>query len=304
MTNVNLNRLAVFAAVIETGAFTAAARQLGLTKAMVSQHVARLEAELGTTLLIRTTRKVTPTEMGQAFHADCRRILAETEAALARLRVSRDAVVGRLRITCGAEYAAAVLAPALADFTLQHAGLTIDLIASDQVVDLVGERFDLAIRAGWLRDSRLRATRLAGFRQLVVAAPDYLRRNGMPRRPADLATHRWVAMPQLPASHTLRFQPRPGSGQGRGRAQSARVNAVLQTNSTAMMRAFVLEGGGMAVFPDHMVRDDLAAGRLVEVLGGYALPEGGVYAVYPAMRHVPPKTRLFIDFLKQRLAAD
>ncbi len=298
MADVNLNRLAVFAAVVETGAFTAAARQLGLTKAMVSQHVARLEAELGATLLIRTTRKVTPTEAGLAFHADCRRILADTEAALTRLRVSRDTVAGRLRVTCGAEYAAAVLAPALADFTRRHAALTVDLIASDQIVDLVGERFDLAIRAGWLRDSRHRATRLAEFRQVAVAAPDYLRRFGPPRQPADLAAHRWVALTQLPAAQTLKFAPRSG----RGRAQIARVNAVLQTNSTAAMRAFVLSGGGIAIFPDHMVRDDLAAGRLSEVLGGYALPEGGIFAVYPAMRHVPPKVRLFIDFLKERLA--
>lgn len=298
MPEVNLNRLAVFTAVVETGAFTAAARQLGLTKAMVSQHVARLEAETGTTLLIRTTRKVTPTEAGQAFHADCRRILAETEAALTRLRVCRDSVSGRLRITSGAENAATVLAPALAAFTQQHPALTVDLIVSDQIVDLVGERFDLAIRAGWLRNSRLRAVRLTGFRQVAVAAPDYLRRHGTPQHPADLADHRWVTLPDLPAAQALKFMPR----QGRGRAQIAKVNAVLQTNSTGAMRSFVLNGGGVAVFPDTMVRDDLAAGRLAELLPGYALPDGGIYAVYPAMRHVPPKTRLFIDFLKARLA--
>lgn len=299
MPEVNLNRLAVFTAVVETGAFTAAARQLGLTKAMVSQHVARLEAETGTTLLIRTTRKVTPTEAGLAFHADCRRILAETEAALTRLRVSRDSVSGRLRITSGAENAATVLAPALAAFTRQHPTLTVDLIVSDQIADLVGERFDLAIRAGWLRDSRLRAVRLTGFRQVAVAAPDYLQRHGTPRRPADLAGHRWVTLPDLPAAQALKFMPR----QGRGRAQIARVNAVLQTNSTGAMRSFVLNGGGVAVFPDTMVRGDLAGGRLVELLPDYALPDGGIYAVYPDMRHVPPKTRLFIDFLKARLAA-
>ncbi|MFN4277343.1 MAG: LysR family transcriptional regulator [Ferrovibrio sp.] len=299
MTDVNLNRLAVFAAVVETGAFTAAARQLGLTKAMVSQHVARLEAELGTTLLIRTTRKVTPTEAGQAFHADCQRILAETEAALSRLRVSRDAVAGRLRITSGADNATALLAPALASFMQRHPALTVYLIVNDQIVDLVGERFDLAIRAGWLRDSRLRAVRLGGFRQVAVASPDYLRRHGTPQNPGDLAAHRWVTLTYLPAAQALKFTPR----QGRGRAQIARVTTALQTNNTAAMRSFVRSGGGIAVFPDTMVREDLAKGQLVELLPGYAMPEGGIFAVYPAMRHVPPKTRLFIDFLKQRLAA-
>ncbi len=298
MADVNLNRLAVFAAVVETGAFTAAARQLGLTKAVVSQHVARLEAELGTTLLIRTTRKVTPTEAGQVFHGDCRRILAETEAALSRLRVSRDAVAGRLRITSGADNATALLAPALADFMQHHAALTVDLIVNDQIVDLVGERFDLAIRAGWLRDSRLRAVRLGGFRQVAVASPDYLRRHGTPQNPGDLTAHRWVTLTYLPAAQALKFMPR----QGRGRAQIARVTTALQTNNTAAMRSFVRSGGGIAVFPDTMVREDLAAGLLVELLPGYALPEGGIFAVYPAMRHVPPKTRLFIDFLKKRLA--
>lgn len=298
MSNVNLNRLAVFAAVVETGSFTAAAKQLGLTKAMVSQHVARLESEIGATLLVRTTRKLTPTEAGLAFHQDCRRILSETEAALARIGQSRDAVTGTLRITCGVEYGAQVLAPALAAFMAQHPRLSVDLITSDQVEDMVAERFDLAIRAGWLRDSRLRATRLAGFRQVLVAAPDYLVRHGKPRKPADLAAHHWVALTRLTAAQVAKFTPPRG-----GKPQIARINAAIQTNHTMTMKAFVLAGSGIATFPEHMVAAEIAAGQLVPLLTDHRLPEAGIYAVYPAMRHPPPKVRLFIDFLKHRLAA-
>ncbi|HEX7732680.1 MAG TPA: LysR family transcriptional regulator, partial [Rhodanobacter sp.] len=180
MGEVNLNRLAVFVALVRAGSFTAAAEQLGLTKAMVSQHLARLERELGVALLVRSTRRMTLTEAGAAFHADCVRILGETEAAIARAGENRETPRGTLRLTAPVNYGAMVVAPALAGFLRACPEVRAELVLDDGISDLIGGRFDLAIRGGPLRDSGLRAVRLAGFRQLLVAAPAYLDARGRP----------------------------------------------------------------------------------------------------------------------------
>src|SRR5258706_11935789 len=162
-SSVNLNRLAAFAAVVESGSFTAAAEKLGLTKAMVSQHVSRLEKELGIGLLNRTTRKVTATETGPAFYADCAQVLQEVEAAIARVGGGSDVPSGTLRLTTPEDYGSAVVVPALAGYMHRFPAVKVEFVATDQVVDLVAGRFDLAIRTGWLRESSLRATRLGAF---------------------------------------------------------------------------------------------------------------------------------------------
>ncbi|TWT12784.1 LysR family transcriptional regulator [Reyranella sp. CPCC 100927] len=296
MPSVNLNRLAVFAAVAEAGSFTAAARRLGLTKAMTSQHVSRLEAELGAALLSRTTRRVVPTEAGAAFHADCTRILQETEAAVARVGLGGETPAGTLRITASIDFGATVIAPSLTAFMEQNPDLMVDFVATDQIVDLVGERFDLAIRTGWLRDSRLRAVRLRSFRQILVGAPTYLARYGKPRRPHDLPAHRWIGLTQLRSPLTWRFTSR------RGTAHAVRVTAHVLVNTSSAARTFAISGAGLSVLPDSMIEDDIATGRLVPLLPSWNLPEGGVHAVYPATRYPPAKVRLFIDFLRTRLA--
>src|SRR5262245_26168707 len=139
-SSVNLNRLAAFAAVVETGSFTAAAGRLGLTKAMVSQHVSRLEQELGITLLTRTTRKVSPTEAGAAFHADCGPVLQEMEAAIARIGGQSEAPSGTLRLTAPEDYGAAIVVPALAAFMGRFPQVKVEFHATDDVIDLVGGR--------------------------------------------------------------------------------------------------------------------------------------------------------------------
>ncbi|MEW9898174.1 LysR family transcriptional regulator [Chitinivorax sp. PXF-14] len=296
-SSVNLNRLAVFAAVAETGSFTAAADRLDLTKAMVSQHVARLEAELGATLLTRTTRRVTLTENGAAFYADCVRILQEAEAAFERVGHAQQQLRGTLRLTATADFGVQVVGPALAAFVNAHPGLKADFTVSDEVVDLIGERFDLAIRGGMLADSGLYATRLGHFAQVVVATPAYLARYGMPRQPADLAAHRWIALSLLRTPLTWAFAGADGT------EQTVRVNAISQANSPTAVRAFVLADTGISVLPDYLVQRDLAEGRLVRLLAGYALPDAGLHAVYP-MPNPPAKVRAFIDFLRGRMAAD
>lgn len=296
-SSVNLNRLAAFAAVVESGSFTAAAEKLGLTKAMVSQHVSRLERELATSLLTRTTRKVMPTETGAAFYADCAQVLQELEAAVARVGGGAEVPSGTLRLTAAEDYGAAVVVPAIAGFLNKYPAMKVELVVTDQVIDLVAGRFDLAIRTGWLRESSLRATRLGDFDQIVAAAPAYLKKFGTPRRPADLAKHRWIAITVLRSALTWTFAKD-------GKAQTVRVAAAASTNSTTSLRAFMREGAGISILPSYMLEADIHAGRLVRLLPGWTLPRGGVHAVYPNARYTSAKVRAFVDFLRNYLGSE
>jgi DNA-binding transcriptional LysR family regulator len=292
---VNLNRLAVLVAVVEAGSFTAAAARLGLTKARVSQHITALEAELGTALLVRTTRRLRTTEAGQAFVADCARILRETDTAIARVaRSAGDAPSGTLRVTVAASHIPAIIAPALAALARDHPDLAIEVLATDAIIDLVAAGVDIAVRVGWLGDSRLRRVRLGAFRQVVIAAPSYLERFGRPRHPRDLAAHRWIALSALRAPLSWTFM--------RGAARTrVRVAAPIRASAPAAVHALVVAGAGITALLDDVVAPDIAVGRLEPLLTEYTLPEAGIYAVHPPLRHVPAKTRAFIDALRERM---
>jgi len=295
-SSVNLNRLSAFAAVVESASFTAAAEKLGLTKAMVSQHVSRLELEVGVTLLVRTTRKVMPTEAGATFYADCAKVLQDMDAAIARAGGKSETPRGTLRITASEDYGAAVVVPALAAFMERYPAVRVDFFGADKVVDLVAGGFDLGIRGGWLREPNLRATQLGRFEQVVVAAPSYLKRYGTPLRPEDLAAHRWIALTILRTPYTWTFTTK------RGRPRTVRMSAATTTNGTMSLRAFLREGAGVSVLPDYMIEADVKAGRLVPLLQGWALPVAGVHAVYPNMRFTSAKVRAFVDFFREYLA--
>jgi len=295
MAEVNLNRLAVFAALVRAGSFTAAAEQLGLTKAMVSQHLARLERELGVTLLVRSTRRMALTEAGALFHADCERILGETEAAIERVGENREAPRGTLRLTAPVNYGTAVVAPALAGFLRRHPEVRAELVLDDGINDLIAGRFDLAIRGGPLRDSGLRAVRLAGFRQLLVAAPSYLAARGRPRRPLELARHDAILLSVLSSPAHWSFTARNGT--------QTRVRLVPRAlaDGAAAVHAMVLAGAGLAVLPDFMVETELAAGHLEHLLPTQRLPEGSFHAVHAGL-HAPAKVSAFVDHLRDHIA--
>ncbi|RUL80003.1 LysR family transcriptional regulator [Dyella choica] len=292
---VNLNRLAVFVALVRAGSFTAAATQLGMTKAMVSQHLLRLERELGVTLIVRSTRRMALTEAGAAFHTDCVALLEQAQTAIERVGDQRSKPSGTLRLTTSTDYGMAVIAPALAEFRRLHPSLQVDLVINDAINDLIAERFDMAIRIGWLRDSSLRATRLGNFRQWVMAAPAYLAEHGMPRRPEDLAMHGWIALSAMATPLRWTFT------HGNGSRRIVRMRQAVQANNAAAIRALVLAGGGVSVLPDYLVQEDVQAGRLQVLLAQYRLPEGGIHAVYPDPQP-PAKVRAFIDFMRDRLA--
>src|SRR5215213_5636241 len=184
-----LDDLRSFVEVVESGGFGRAAARLGISKSMVSRRVARMEADLGTRLLSRTTRGIAPTEAGLDLKARGERILAELEDAREAVARHGGEIVGRLRLSVSLAFGVRHVAPVLAELAKQHPRLEMDVYYSDRIVDLIGERFDAAIRIGTLKESTLVARRIAPVRSVIVASPDYLARKGHPKSPSDLAAH-------------------------------------------------------------------------------------------------------------------
>jgi DNA-binding transcriptional LysR family regulator len=291
-TTVNLSRLEVFLAVAEARGFTKAAERLGVTKAMVSQQVGRLETELGTSLFQRTTRRVVLTAAGQRLYERALPLVGDLSTVLDELGTEDQVVAGTLRLTSSDDYVEAELGEQLARFADLHPRLTIDLITSDEVLDLVREGIDVAVRTGWLRDSSMHAVQLRALRQCLIASPDLIARMGQCRVPEDIKNLPWIAMTRLSSPLTWRFSQR-------GRQKIVRVSSSLRTNSTAAALALARAGAGATILADFMVADALRDGSLVQLLPEWSLPEGGVFAVYPSTRHVPSRVRAFLDFLKR-----
>jgi DNA-binding transcriptional LysR family regulator len=293
---VDLERMAIFAAVAETGSFTAAAERLGLAKSAVSLQLTQLERELGVQLLQRTTRKVSITEAGAAFLEDCRDLLQRAELAVERARSTRARPSGVLRIT-STEDSAALVAHWLAEYRRRYPEVRIDYQPTDRRVDLIGEGFDLALRVGGMADSSLRATTLASFEIWLVASAAYLEQRGEPHHPAELADHEWIALSVISPPWMRHFTGPDG------RQESVRLHGAVSVSTAAALLHLVRADLGIGSFPDSMVRADIAAGRLRRLLTDYSLPGVHLYAAYPGSTAVPAKTRAFID-LARELGAD
>ncbi len=293
----NLKRMAYFAAVVETGSFTAAAERLGITKAVVSQQVAKLEQAFGTTLLIRTTRRVRPTEEGMAFHESCSRILSAAQEAFDGLASADGLPTGRLRLTSPVDYGIAVVIPALATFQRRFPAYSAELVMRDDLIDQVGNDVELAIRVGWLTDSDLRARRIGTFRQIMVAGPAMADRFAASERPDQLPSMPFVANANLRDPLTWTFRDHGG------RPEVVRLTSVLSVSATLGVLEAVRCGVGISVLPDFAVASDLASGRLVRMVPDWMLPDGGIYAVMPTTRFRPARVSSFLDVLEVQIAA-
>ncbi|WP_035201148.1 LysR family transcriptional regulator [Agrobacterium tumefaciens] len=291
----NLNRLAYFVAVVDAGSFTRAGEYLGITKAVVSQQVARLEQEVGTTLLMRTTRRLQPTEAGLMFHARCVSILRQAEDALGELAQARTEPQGLLRITAPYDYGTSVVVPIVTAFTSRYQDCKVELNLSDKTVDLVADNMDLAIRVGWLTDSSMQARRIGSFRQYLVGPPQLADKMKDLSEPSDL--------PSLPfiANNALREPLEWTFTQGETETQTVRLKADITINTTPAVMEAVRQGGGLSVLPDFLSTTDILNGRLIRALPDWNLPSGGVYTVYPAARFRAPKVSSFVDMLTEAL---
>lgn len=298
----NLRRLAYFVAVVETGSFTAAAERLGITKAVVSQQVARLEHEFRTSLLVRTTRKVQVTEAGRAFYQRCTLILHEADEAFNELAEAATEPSGMLRLTAPFDYGVGVVVANIAAFTQRFPACKVNAILTDQTLDLMSGNIELAIRVGWLTETGLQARKIGSFRQLLVAAPSLAPRVSQLIHPQEIA--------QLPfiANTALREHLRWTFSRNKTEQQSVSMQASIFLDATLAVREAVCAGAGLSVLPDYAIADDLASGRLIQVLPQWTLPTGGIHAVFPAARFRPAKVRAFVDLLveseRQRQAVE
>lgn len=289
---VNLDRLAAFVAVAQSGSFTAAAQRLDMTKSALSQAVALLERELGVQLLQRSTRKLTITEAGSAFLARCQALLVQAEQLMEGARTARTQPAGSLKLTSTADLAPQV-ARWIAQYCSRYPQMRIDYHPTDQRVDLIDGGFDLGLRIGYMRDSRLHAVKLMSLELLVVASDAYLARRGTPKTPKDLSSHEWIAHSAVATPRTLRFHSRAG------KAATVRLQGAVSVSAGIAQRALALIGAGITAIPEWSVLADIEAARLRRLLPSYRLAELTFFAVYPGTVAPPAKTRAFIDLIKE-----
>lgn len=294
-----LNALRIFLRVAETGSFSAAARQMTLSKSAVSKQITALEDHLSVKLLYRTTRNVSLTEEGRVYAARVQPLVEELELADRSMSQTDGHARGTLRINAPLNFGYSHIAPGLADFRATHPQLMIDLDLSDRFVDLVEEGFDLSIRiTDQLEDSSLIARKLAPVDMVTLAAPDYLARAGTPAHPAQCADHDCLRYKGRRGLHEWLFLGPDGERHG------VRVKGPLISNNGEALRQAARDALGLVRLPSFTVVDDLRTGRLVPVLTDWPPPTLGIYALYPANRHLSLKVRAFIDFLAQRFSND
>jgi DNA-binding transcriptional LysR family regulator len=293
-THLDLDDLRAYLEVARTGSFSRAATHLGLSKSMMSRRIVRLEASLGTQLLSRTTRGVVVTGNGAIFAVHAERALAELESAREAVRGESGELDGMLRIAAPLSFGATHLAPVLAQFALRHPRLRLYTSYSDRRVDLMAERFDVAIRLGSLPDSSLVARRIAPLHAVLVAAPAYLKQRGTPRALADLTRHEAV----MQGSTSWRFLD------GK-REVKVPVNGRFESDSGEAVLAAALAGVGIALLPTFLAGEHLASGKLVPLLREFVIPEFGLYVVRPPpASHAPRKIAALADILAERFGGE
>lgn len=288
-----LTSMQVFAKVAQAGSFAKAADQLDLSRAMVTKHIANLEASLGARLFNRTTRSLSLTEAGAAYRERCVQILSEIEEAESSITRLSSEPKGVLRMTAPPSFGIFHLGPAVAEYLTLHPEVGIDITLSDRNVDLAEEGLDLAIRIAKLPDSNLIAQPLAQSRMLVCGAPVYFKKHGIPRHPRELEHHNCLRFTYWEIQNDWAFETEEGP-------LSMRINGTLESNLGDFLRLAAINGLGLILQPTYMVGHDIKAGRLQPVLLEYASPTIDINAVYLHRRHLSAKVRTFVDFLKQR----
>ncbi|WP_313271296.1 LysR family transcriptional regulator [Stenotrophomonas sp.] len=286
----------VFVRVVDCAGFTRAADQLKLPRSTVSEAVRTLEQRLGTRLLHRTTRRVTPTQDGLLFHARCQQLIADADEAEQLFRQSPQALSGRIKLDVPGRIGRLIIAPALPGFLQMHPQIDVELGMTDRSIDLVEDGVDCALRVGPLQDSRLVARGIGQLPLINVASPAYVERHGMPMHPSQLGMH-WGVLYASP-------------GNGRVEAWEWRENGILRSqplagrvtvNSAEAYIACCIAGLGMIQIPAYDVRAELAAGSLLEVMPGHRADPMPMHLLFPHRRHPSQRLRVFVDWLQQVL---
>jgi DNA-binding transcriptional LysR family regulator len=288
--DVDLNEIVVFTRVVQAGSFTAASARLGMPKSTVSRRIAELEERVGARLLQRTTRKLSLTDVGRIYYEHCARIVAELEEAQLAVTRLQATPRGLLRVTAPLTFA--ILGPIVAEFLGRYPDVQLELLCTDRRVDLVDERFDVALRAGFTPDSTLVARRLGVVRRTLFAAPELADRIGSLKDPAQLERHDCIVF----AVEGNVWKLTAGN-----KSVEVTVRPRLVVNDYDMLRAVARGGFGLALLPEYQCVEDLGAGRLRRILEGWAAPEVPVFALYPSSRHLSPKVIALLELLRERL---
>jgi len=286
----DLARIRAFVQVFDAGGFSAAARQHGRSKALLSKYVTDLEDYLGVRLMNRTTRKLSLTEAGEAYYREASQLLQQLDDLDASILDQTAAPRGLLRVSAARNFGEMILAPAIFAFLADHPDVTLDLRLEDRFVDLVEEGIDLALRISAAQDSSLIARRICDMQHSVVASPTYLLARSTPQRPEDLRTHFCIVDTNLQGQANWRFVEN-------GTTISVHVGGPVRVNSPLSARDAALAGLGLALLPGYLADPMIASGQLVQVLNGYVQTGATLQAVYPHRRHLAGKVRALIDHL-------
>jgi DNA-binding transcriptional LysR family regulator len=282
-----------FLDVAKTESLSAVARDEGVTPAMVGRRIDQLEERLGVKLFKRSTRKITLTSEGVAFYETVRAIMDDLSAAEETITLGAKNATGRLIISAPTAFGRKHIAPHIPGFLNENPNLTVTLQLSERLVDLKNERVDLAIRIADLKNADLIAVKLARNHRVVVGAPAYIKRAGKPQTLADLSRHNClVTSSEDGLADTWHFQDK-------GVGQPVKVSGNMHCNDGGVLTKWAMAGEGLAWRSAWEVADEIALGRLIEVLSKYSAPGNDIYAVYPDRKFLPAKVRLFIDYMKQ-----
>lgn len=289
-----LTEMEAFATVVDQGGFTDAAKKMGISKSAVSKHVSSLETRLGARLLNRTTRRVSPTEIGLAYYDRARRVLNDAGEADALVTAMQSAPSGMLRVSVATDFGVNHLSPILGDFLHTYPEITVNMVLNNRYVELISEGFDMAIRVGELEDSSLRARKLTETNKRMIASPDYFQKHGRPQRIDDLNDHKLLHYSNQAAGNVWKITAPSGE------QRQVRTAGSLTVNDGQSLLNAAIGGLGIAYLPSFLYAESLRQGLLEDAIPDLPMETQGIYAIYPPGRYTQPKVRAFIDFLVEK----
>ncbi|MDG4647028.1 LysR family transcriptional regulator [Roseibacterium sp. SDUM158017] len=286
-----LTEMEAFATVVDQGGFTDAAKKLGISKSAVSKHVSSLEARLGARLLNRTTRRVSPTEIGLAYYDRARRVLNDAGEADALVTAMQSAPSGTLRVSIATDFGVNHVSPILGRFLHQYPDITVNMELNNRYVELISEGFDMAIRVGELEDSSLRARKICETHKRMIGSPAYFQTYGRPARIDDLNDHKLLHYSNASSSNAWKITAPSGE------QRQVRTGGWLTVNDGQSLLNAAIGGLGIAYLPSFLYAEAMREGLLEDAIPDLPFEVLGIYAVYPPGRFIQPKVRSFIDFL-------
>jgi transcriptional regulator, LysR family len=291
-----LTEMEAFATVVDQGGFTDAARKMGISKSAVSKHVSSLEARLGARLLNRTTRRVSPTEIGLVYYDRARRVLNDAGEADSIVTAMQSAPSGVLRMSVATDFGVSLLSPVLDEFLTEFPEISVNMVLKNRYVELISEGFDMSIRVGEMEDSSLRARKITETTQRLIAAPRYFKAHGRPAKIDDLNEHRLLHYSNQASANVWKITAPSGE------VRQVRGTGWLTVNDGQSLLNAAVKGLGIAYLPSFLYHDAMTQGLVEDVIPDLPPTTLGIYAVYPPGRFTQPKVRAFIDFLVERFA--